>query len=196
MQGLWTFFFRSFTTMPERAPRARPKARAKAKGRPSRAAQQLAQRTATSNARRDARQGALRALNTLADEIGAPSARICPKSASNEAVERFVRTLQNRVRDEEQLGRFRLAAKTWSDAGGIFSADVVTEEQALSAFVCKHRVLHSVFKLKSKGSREPMHPRMCCRRSPQPEAKCTQTGVVCAVRYNEQKKTSNALMYV
>ena len=127
-------------------PRMAPKrAAAKAK------AAALAARVATSNARRDRRREACRALNQLANELGVGHAGLDAKEASGSEVERLIRLLERRVREDGPLERLRGAAKAFADNGGELSAEVVSEEASLSPFVPKHRVLASFFKLKSKA---------------------------------------------
>jgi len=105
----------------------------------------------TSNTRRNERHRAQKALNDLAAEVGATSAQIPVKEAKNAQVERLVRLLEGRVDVPERLERLRVAAKLWSENGGLFSKPLLEEDHGRATNVCRHRVLQPGFELKSKA---------------------------------------------
>ena len=141
-----------FNTMPilSRMHRAMAKAKAKAKAK-SRAARS-ASGNETKNLRRTLRKAAIRDMLSVAGELQIAST-VCPRSASNEEVERLLRNLERRATSTEHRDKLTAAAKQFVENGGHFTAPLAdsADEVATASVVLKHRIFVPSFQLESKA---------------------------------------------
>jgi hypothetical protein len=112
------------------APKRRTRASPKAKARPlSAQARATAQALVAKNGRRSARRSACQCLNDLATQLNVSGPILLqPKNTPSADVEKLVRLLEKRARDDADMTTLRSATKQFLDNGVFFSVPLLQEE--------------------------------------------------------------------